>query len=117
MTASSFACFCLLACNHKVVAAFSLVFALVIAGQVRIAVTARDVLTQINFVTFCIVDLSKFSFVLFVLVRHFGFDFFFFRDSCLHDFFVTFLGYGSCFVHVIICLTPWFDNPGCHHDC
>merc|ERR1719244_2504873 len=95
MTASSFACFCLYSSYHKVVAAFSLSFALVIAGQVRIAVTARNLLTQINFVTFCIVDLSKFSFVLFVLVRHFAF---FFRDSCLHDFFVNFLAYGSCFV-------------------
>merc|ERR1711915_768337 len=102
MTASSFACICLYSSYHKVVAAFSLIFALVIAGQVRIAVTARNLLTQINFVTFCIVDLSKFSFVLFVLVRHFAFFFFFFRDSCLHDFFVKFLAYGSCFVHVII---------------
>merc|ERR1719402_365829 len=76
MTASSFTCFCLYSSYHKVVAAFSLSFALVIAGQVRIAVTARNLLTQINFVTFCIVDLSKFSFVLFVLVRHFAFFFF-----------------------------------------
>merc|ERR1719309_30975 len=104
MTASSFTCFCLYSSYHKVVAAFSLSFALVIAGQVRIAVTARNLLTQINFVTFCIVDLSKFSFVLFVLVRHFAFSFF--RDSCLHDFFVNFLAYGSCFVHVIIRLAP-----------
>merc|ERR1719431_898372 len=52
MTASSFACFCLYSSYHKVVAAFSLSFALVIAGQVRIAVTARNLLTQINFVTF-----------------------------------------------------------------
>merc|ERR1719474_1562363 len=104
MTASSFACFCLYSSYHKVVAAFSLSFALVIAGQVRIAVTARNLLTQINFVTFCIVHLSKFSFVLFVLVRHFAF--FFFRHSCLHDFFVNFLAYGSCFVHVIIRLAP-----------
>merc|ERR1711915_1097745 len=93
MTASSFACICLYSSYHKVVAAFSLIFALVIAGQVRIAVTARNLLTQINFVTFCIVDLSKFAFFLF-------------RDSCLHDFFVNFLAYGSCFVHVIIRLAP-----------
>merc|ERR1719153_648973 len=96
MTASSFACICLYSSYHKVVAAFSLLFALVIAGQVRIAVTARNLLTQINFVTF--------SIVLFVLVRHFAF--FFFRDSCLHDFFVNFLAYGSCFVQVIIRLAP-----------